>query len=114
VRYDEHRFAVLDARQNFLLKIRIHPGRGVFQAFAARWRDVPAAAPLPHLLLAESPRRVFLVEPLQIAVIPFVQSRVGDDGHIRQPHPFQNFFGGFLRAREARGVNAVGAKPQFL
>src|SRR6478736_6283754 len=55
---------------------------------ARRRRDVVAAAPDEHLLLAELGRRLGLVEALQRAVVPLVQAPVLLD---RQPQPVHLF-----------------------
>src|SRR6185312_12830403 len=81
-----------------------------------RRRDVVAAPPFVHLLVAPFLACVVLVEPDEIAVVALVERLVADHRDFRLPHLVENKVERALRALERRGVgdverDALGLEP---
>jgi len=77
---DDQPLPFLHAREDFRFPVGEHTFERVLQALAVGGLDVETAAPELDLRIAVFLRGLRLVEPLQVAVVPFVQRLVIVDG----------------------------------
>ena len=77
---DDQPLTLLHAGENRRFPVRENALERVLQALAVGGRDVKTAAPYLDLRIPEFLRRLRLVEPLQVAVMPLVQRLVIVDG----------------------------------
>ena len=101
-------FAGDEARGDDAVVVRQGARGGVLQALTARGRDVVAAPPDVHLLVAELLRGFRLVEPLQRAVVALVQPPRPADGDPLPVGRRQRELGGRDGPLEHRRVQDVG------
>src|SRR5258706_10821671 len=76
MRRDDDIFSGLHLRPDHLVVVGQRPRRRVLEALTAWRRDVIAAAPDVHLLLAPAAPRIVLIEAGQVAIIALVQRLV--------------------------------------